>query len=385
MKAGQFRDEHGQSVVLIALVMVALIAFIGLIIDGGEAYLTRRDAQNASDAGAFAGARALRASGASDSTVRSAVNSFVLANHVANAGSDVIAYYLNGNPPPNNQITTCQVGSCGSIPNGATGVVVTSTIAFHSLFISVVTGPGSNSIPARAKVQTGQLTSPASPIVPMAVPLPTDCDISQPFTPGSGCGSLQPGVQVDLFGTTTGSGNLQWLNLGAIDPDPVSPCNENCVASYIAQDTTPVAVKIGDWLYPRTGTTVNKCTGGQTKDTSIVCAVDYWLDKPFSERRWITPVFQLTTGTGNTLRYQVIAFAAFYPTGYNFGNGSGFTRNFGPAELCVDPYHPLIPPDPNTKCIKGQFQGFVTAPGVIDPGKQCNINVLNVCGIQLEQ
>lgn len=381
MKRDSFRDECGQSAILIALAMLALIAFIGLIIDGGDAYLTRRDAQNASDAGAFAGAQALRADFASDATVRAAINSFVQANHVANAASDVTAYYLNGNLPPNDQITGCQVGSCGSIPNGATGVVVTSTIAFNSLFISVVTGPGSNRIPARAKVQTGQLTAPASPVVPMAVPIPIDCNPNEIWDDPNGCGRLQKDTAVDLFGTTTGSGNLQWLNLGAVDPDPVSPCNENCIASYIAQDTTPVSVKVGDWLYPTTGVSVNKCSGHQTKDTSIVCAIDYWLDKPFSERRWITPIFQITRGTGNTLRYQVIAFAAFYPTGYNLGNGSGWTRGFANGERCIDPFT-LEVADNNTKCIKGKFEGF-TMPGSVDPTKECNVNALNICGIQL--
>jgi len=49
--------EHGQAAVLLALALVGLIAFAALAIDGGNAYLMRRNSQNASDAAAFAGSR----------------------------------------------------------------------------------------------------------------------------------------------------------------------------------------------------------------------------------------------------------------------------------------------------------------------------------------
>jgi hypothetical protein len=49
------QKEGGQSLVLVALAMVGLIAFAGLALDGGLAYATRRVAQNAADSGAIAG------------------------------------------------------------------------------------------------------------------------------------------------------------------------------------------------------------------------------------------------------------------------------------------------------------------------------------------
>ncbi len=388
-----FSDEYGQSMILIALVTVGLLGILGLVLDGGDAYLTRRDAQNASDSAAFAGAQALRGKTPSDSAIRAIINQYAQANHVVDGGADVTAYYLD---QYNNEITTCQIGSCGAIPGGvgpggATGVVVTSTITFQSFFLGMINGGGPFTLPAHAKVQTGSLTSPGAPLVPMAVPLPTDCPPDQSWSGDPDCKLLQPGQPVDLFGTTTGSGNLQWLNLGAVDPNPVSPCNEDCIAQYISQSRTPTSVKIGDWLYATTGVSVNKCNNG-TPDSSIICALNYWLDKPYAERRWIVPIYQTVRDpTGNNLEYQVIAFAAFYPTGYNFGNGNEWSRNFANNELCIDPFTLLPPvdkngnPDKNAKCIKGEFQGFVTPTGEADPGKQCNVNPLNVCGIQLQE
>lgn len=46
--------SEGQAIVLIALAMVALLAFAALAIDGGELYLLKRKAQNAADAGVIA-------------------------------------------------------------------------------------------------------------------------------------------------------------------------------------------------------------------------------------------------------------------------------------------------------------------------------------------
>lgn len=51
--------EKGQSMILIAIAMVALIGLLALVLDGGFAYAARRSAQNAADAGALAGANVL--------------------------------------------------------------------------------------------------------------------------------------------------------------------------------------------------------------------------------------------------------------------------------------------------------------------------------------
>lgn len=51
--------EHGQTLVVVAVMIVGLIAILALVIDGGNVYAERRRLQNAADAGALAGARAL--------------------------------------------------------------------------------------------------------------------------------------------------------------------------------------------------------------------------------------------------------------------------------------------------------------------------------------
>lgn len=51
-------NEKGQTLVLIMLAMVLLLAFAGLAVDGGQAYAERRRAQSAADAAAYAAASA---------------------------------------------------------------------------------------------------------------------------------------------------------------------------------------------------------------------------------------------------------------------------------------------------------------------------------------
>jgi hypothetical protein len=58
-KKKTIQQERGQSLVLVALAMVGLMAFAGLALDGGLAYATRRVAQNAADSGAIAGSHEL--------------------------------------------------------------------------------------------------------------------------------------------------------------------------------------------------------------------------------------------------------------------------------------------------------------------------------------
>ena len=65
------RNERGQVIVIFAAVMIAMLTFAGLIIDGGTAWAHQRDVQNAADAASKAGAVVLaqRAAEAPDPTI----------------------------------------------------------------------------------------------------------------------------------------------------------------------------------------------------------------------------------------------------------------------------------------------------------------------------
>jgi Flp pilus assembly protein TadG len=56
LHAGSHSAEHGQAIVLVALVLTVLFGFLGLAIDGGRGYLDRRHLQGSVDAAALAAA-----------------------------------------------------------------------------------------------------------------------------------------------------------------------------------------------------------------------------------------------------------------------------------------------------------------------------------------
>ena len=57
MKTEVEKSEKGQSLVFVLLLMFAFIVLLALVIDGGNSYFQRRNAQNAADAGALAATR----------------------------------------------------------------------------------------------------------------------------------------------------------------------------------------------------------------------------------------------------------------------------------------------------------------------------------------
>lgn len=74
-----FQREDGQSLVQFTVMFVALLAFMALAVDVGNAYLERRRMQNAADAAALAGAREM-CLGQSAATIRAAANSYLIRN-----------------------------------------------------------------------------------------------------------------------------------------------------------------------------------------------------------------------------------------------------------------------------------------------------------------
>src|SRR5438105_4730171 len=98
MKSHHIFAEDGQSLVLVALAFIAVVAIAGLVVDGGRDFAARRESQNASDAAAFAGVRVFTTrtdnSAATEQQILNAINSFALRNGVAST-SDVQAYFLD--------------------------------------------------------------------------------------------------------------------------------------------------------------------------------------------------------------------------------------------------------------------------------------------------
>jgi len=86
--------ERGQALIMIALAMVGLAGMVGLVVDGGNAFLDRRNAQNAADSAALAAALTRTRSG---SNLQAAALASAAQNGYNNNGtSNVVEFH---NPP----------------------------------------------------------------------------------------------------------------------------------------------------------------------------------------------------------------------------------------------------------------------------------------------
>ena len=137
-------SERGQAVVILALMMIVLLAFASLAIDGGNAYVERRRSQNAADAAALAGARQLwiqqsvpDADGDlnnSEADLLTVINQAAVSNGIA-AGTgltntNVVAYYTTN--LEGTEINPNQIGSFGFILPDVTGVQVKASRQFNT-------------------------------------------------------------------------------------------------------------------------------------------------------------------------------------------------------------------------------------------------------------
>ncbi len=218
------KKERGQVIILVVFAMVALLALVGMAIDGGRLYSARRRAQNAADAAAIAGTRELAqiimscgsGTAAQDELVANAVSEFARQNGVSVFPPDgfLTAWYVDKNENRLGRVYA------GSIPQGATGVEVTQVITDPTTFLKVL-GMPNYTAGANAMAMTGPIQNlgGGGGMLPIAVP---------EFV----VGELSPGQVFEVFDDTgvfcqdnsgycfTGDGGPSaqraWLNMSHI-------------------------------------------------------------------------------------------------------------------------------------------------------------------------
>jgi hypothetical protein len=214
------KEEKGQALIIIAISLVVLAAFVGLAIDGGQLYTNRRKTQNGSDAAALAGTRLLATfisecqpgNSPNDASVRAAVIEYARLNGVdyfAPEG-DIEAWYVN-----ENETRLANVGA-GSIPNGTTGVEVSLTLTATTSFMRVL-GIEHFTASADAVAMTGPVRELGGGVLPIAVyeGMLTDLNPGEEFKifddETTYCGDEECNSENHIPGSLHG-----WLNLGFI-------------------------------------------------------------------------------------------------------------------------------------------------------------------------
>ena len=150
--AGERRDgERGQILVLFTLVMLVLIAVAGLLLDGGLASATRRQAQNAADTAALAAAKDIGTGGTGADAARSIATTNGFPSSAQDCNGAAIAGVQVNNPP-----------TSGAHAGDASYVEIVTQRAMRTAFAGIV-GQGCWMVSARAvAVADSSAVSPCS-------------------------------------------------------------------------------------------------------------------------------------------------------------------------------------------------------------------------------
>ena len=166
------KRESAQVIALIALGLVGFLAMVGVVIDGGTLYLQRRTAQNAADAAALAGTRALQqATQQSTATVGDTICTYLLANAFG-VTPTATAYFVDTSGATNlgsiSLSTDCSGSVTSWIPTGASGVHVDVTVGPYNTYLVGIVGLQQLKAQAAATAQVGVLSIPRPDLTPLA-------------------------------------------------------------------------------------------------------------------------------------------------------------------------------------------------------------------------
>jgi Flp pilus assembly protein TadG len=175
------RDERGQILVIFALAATAIIAMVGLVLDGSGAYAQRRTEQNAADLAALAGANAYMNTNSTNRTVRrDAAYAAATASYAQNG-------YTNGVDSAAIDMTITYESSGATIKVGLID-------AHENSFARIVPGQGSWNVAVTASAWAGVIDTGVG-----AAPWTMHIDafnadgtpkytVSNPINFGTGCG-----------------------------------------------------------------------------------------------------------------------------------------------------------------------------------------------------
>ena len=165
------RRQPAQVIALFALGLIGFMALVGAVIDGGNLYVQRRTAQNAADAAALAGTRALQQSTITSSGVIGDAICSYLASNAFGITPTASAYFVatDGSTNLGSIGMNCSGGSPSTtIPSGASGVHVDVTIGPYNTYLVGIVGVRQLTAQTSATAQVGVLSVPYPDLTPLA-------------------------------------------------------------------------------------------------------------------------------------------------------------------------------------------------------------------------
>lgn len=398
MNTNRHRHERGQVLVIVAMALVAVVAMVGLVVDGGFAWGKQRDTQNAADAASEAGAIVLAQRLAGLPKTDADVDTAVQLASTENAIDGTDAWYTNITGDlldPTGAVTTnradaAQVGVVGVIPPNAAGVEAIGEQSFPTFLVRVI-GFDQLTVTAPATAVAGYVTGVCSAesgcdVIPVTIPVTVlGCDGSNNPAPAF--------PVVDWTVTTTpitvplcqnGPGNVGWL-----DWTPTAGGTSELEDSILVPDNDQMTIP--DWFYVTATGNINSASiedalnDGWGGKVALIPQFDATCDAaPTGPGLNDCPAGNLG-GNGSNQWYHLPQFAAFQLCGGtpNWCDGSGGAPAYAQgAYISGSDAATCDTGNGGTSCLAGRFVNFMGGPFSVGPGSAASTET-NLIGVQL--
>lgn len=344
----------GQSIPIIALMIVVLFAMVGLAVDVGNTYAEQRNTVRASNAAALSGMTTL-VQGGTDSAIYTAIVTSLKSNNISVAARGVQvqpgertlqANYLNAS---GDAIGGCgEVGSCGTLkpPEGVRYIQVNVSGQVDTYFARVVGRPtlpvGNISFATKGPCSTGiypiTLRNTLLDANGFVNPDSRYSDeiyknktvkrvyIKDPTNPNGGFSWVRwksgspNGNTPELTAMLTGDGNID----EGFNEAPWPSSNSLNLPKPDDYPTRPNQIDVGDWIYGNSGV---------SNSTNVRAQLDWHIA---NRTIMVLPIHDTDDGGGINGNYHVSALGAFFLRGYSL-NGHGYFDlvYLGPAQECA--------------------------------------------------
>jgi Flp pilus assembly protein TadG len=402
MNTSRRAGARGQVIVVLALAMVPLLIMTGLIVDGGYAFSQQRNAQNAMDAAAEAGAVVLvqnlpfrnknQPQPKTDQDVLNAVIASASSNGITSTPTAVYTD-IQGN------VINVTVGSLGGQPPPASayGVRASGDVAFGTFFSSVAGFTGFTAS-AKATAVAGSInticaaTSDSCTFVPVTFPFGalTTCTgtnaQSSTTIPYNFVANPTAANEMIIPLCSTAAGNVGWLDIQPGNPDCRGGGSVDLACDISNPSQTQLDLPI--WVHAVTGNTnsvqvqdaLNAYTGPTVgtyepgRDQIVQIPLYECIDNNVGQvgPNPLCPNPSVDT-TGSLTYYRVVGIAAFILD-------KTYIQSNNP-ECNQAPGSPYVGGNGGTGCLKGWMTNITTSGSVGMPNAAAPNN--GVWGVQL--
>jgi Putative Flp pilus-assembly TadE/G-like len=359
--------ERGQSIVIIAFIVVVLLALVAVVVDVGNAYAQRRVVQNAVDSAAMAGVTVLTEGlingdpsgvyfGVTDDMVQQAIEDYAELNGLD--PSDVAAWYIDGVGQHLRQVGTTpgslvprKLNDANGDLQDVEGVDVNGDLPFNTYFAHLIGFPTlTASAPAQAWVMKGACNG--DNLFPIALSDSTfDDEQGNHHDPVQGDPVAGPFYELWDHDDKNAPGSFGWIywspnghSTPPTSPDIAQGPTDNCLEANMHWTSRSGMWNVGDWVPSSTGT--QGSSGIRDEMAARILEQD-----PDRGPEVVIPLYSDIRGGGNNTEYEIAHFAAFHLICYFHSNNQMWERAPGDCGPCDDG-------SSNDKCVRGYFVDF---------------------------